>query len=66
MSNLLPIVLPPDGDHSLKAACLPFFRALRSIGYAITDDLPEFLNDCVQEIGEAWDESAQPEEGDHA
>ena len=64
MSTNAPILLPPEGDYSLKGACLPFFRAIRSIGSAITDDLPDFLSECAKEISEAWDESSKPE-GDH-
>jgi predicted RNA-binding Zn ribbon-like protein len=66
MSTHVPIILPPEGDYSLKGACLPIFRAIRSIGSAITDDLPDFLSECAQEISDAWDESSKPEENPHA
>jgi hypothetical protein len=59
MSNELPVILPPEGDYSLKGICLPIFRAVRGMGTALTEDLPDFLSECAQEIGAAWEESKE-------
>lgn len=59
MSNEIPLILPPEGDYSLKGICLPIFRGLRSVGTALTDDLPNFLNECADDISAAWEESKQ-------
>jgi predicted RNA-binding Zn ribbon-like protein len=64
MSKVIPFILAPEGEYSLKGACLPVFRTVRATGRAITTDLPDFLSECANEIRDAWEESK--EEANHA
>lgn len=59
MSKVIPFILPPEGEYSLKGALIPVFRSIRATGTAIVNDLPDFLSECVSEIRDAWTESKE-------
>ena len=59
MSKVIPFILPPEGEYSLRGALIPVFRSVRAIGTAIVNDLPDFLSECANEIRDAWNESKE-------